>query len=95
MNGALTVEICDTGLNCCNAGNIDSDRDDFNKGHVDVFYGGMIRECEGTEMADGAAILIVTHNGIDGWKGEWIRSFEMFISRVKLVVTGNHNTQFQ
>merc|ERR1711874_10179 len=57
MNGALTVEICDTGLNCCNAGNIDSDRDDFNKGHVDVFYGGMIRQCEGTELADGAAIL--------------------------------------
>jgi len=73
MNGALTVEICDTSLNCCHAGEIDSDRDDFNKGHVDVFFGGMIRDCDGLELADGAALLIVTHNGLDGWKGDWIR----------------------
>ena len=32
MNGGLNVEICDTDLNCCNAGSLDSDRDDFNKG---------------------------------------------------------------
>merc|ERR1719367_1792392 len=72
-NGGLIVEICDTGLNCCNAGALDSDRDDFNKGHVDVFFGGMIRECDGAGMAEGSALLIVTHNGIDAWKGDWIR----------------------
>ena len=32
MNGGLNVEICDSDLNCCNAGSLDSDRDDFNKG---------------------------------------------------------------
>ena len=31
MNGGLNVEICDSDLNCCNAGSLDSDRDDFNK----------------------------------------------------------------
>jgi len=73
MNGGLTVEICDTGLNCCHAGQLDSDRDDFNKGHVDVFYGGMIQNCDGAELADGGALLVVTHNGLDGWKGDWFR----------------------
>ena len=32
MNGGLNVEICDSDLNCCNAGSLDSDRDDFYKG---------------------------------------------------------------
>ena len=73
MNGGLNVEICDTDLNCCNAGTLDSDRDDFNKGHVDVFYGNMINGCEETVLSEGPALMIVTHNGIDGWKGDWIR----------------------
>ena len=73
MNGQLTAEICDSNLLCCNAGNLDSDRDDFNKGHVDVFYGVQIRECSDFEMGDGGAIMIITHNGIDAWKGDWLR----------------------
>ena len=43
------------------------------QGHVDVFYGNMIAGCEETVLAEGPALLIVTHNGIDGWKGDWIR----------------------
>ena len=73
MNGKLTTEICDTQLNCCNTGNLDSSRDDFNGGNVDVFWGNMIGECADFEMSDGAAIMVVTHNGIDAWKGDWIR----------------------
>ena len=73
MNGQLAVEVCDTDLNCCDAGELDSDRDDFNHGHVDVFFGNGIRDCKDFEMAPGNAIMIVTHNGIDAWKGDWIR----------------------
>ena len=73
MNGKLTTEICDTSLNCCNTGNLDSDRDDFNHGHVDTFWGGMIGECNEFDMGDGAAIMVVSHSGIDAWKGEYIR----------------------
>jgi len=73
MNGKLAVEICDSELNCCNAGELDSDRDDFNHGHVDVFWGGGIRECQEYELASGNALMVVTHNGIDMWKGDWIR----------------------
>ena len=40
---------------------------------MDVFYGNMINGCEDTVLAEGPALLIVTHNGIDGWKGDWIR----------------------
>ena len=74
MNGKLTTEICDMNLNCCNTGNLDSDRDDFNHGHMDVFWGGMIGECGGEyDMMDGPAIMVVSHSGIDGWKGDFIR----------------------
>jgi len=73
MNGGLTVEICDAELNCCNAGGLDSNGDDFQKGFVDVFYGSAIGECDGADIGDGAAIMIVTHDGIDAWLGEWIR----------------------
>merc|ERR1711892_784945 len=66
MNGGLTVEIC-------NAGGLDSNGDDFQKGFVDVFYGSAIGECDGAVIGDGAAIMIVTHDGIDAWLGEWIR----------------------
>ena len=73
MDGSLSVEICDSTLTCCNAGELDTDRNDFNKGYVDVFYGNQIRECLEFNMADGNAIMIVTHNGWDAWKGDWIR----------------------
>ena len=73
MNGKLTTEICDMNLNCCNTGNLDSSRDDFNGGNVDVFWGSMIGDCEDFEMSEGAALMIVTHDGLDAWKGDWIR----------------------
>ena len=73
MNGRLTTEICDMNLNCCNTGNLNSDRDDFNGGNVDVFWGSMIGDCEDFEMSEGAALMIVTHDGLDAWKGDWIR----------------------
>ena len=73
MNGKLAVEICDSELNCCNAGELDSDRDDFNHVLVHVFWGGGIRECQEYELASGNALMVVTHNGIDMWKGDWIR----------------------
>ena len=73
MNGAIVAEICDSSLYCCNAGELDTDRDDFNKGHVDVFYGRQIGECEGWELGEGPALMIVTHQGMDAWKGDWTR----------------------
>ena len=48
-------------------------RHDFNKGHVDVFFGDRIRECNGAELIDGSAIMVVSHAGSDAWLGEWIR----------------------
>ena len=73
MNGAIVAEICDSSLYCCKAGELDTDRDDFNKGHVDVFYGRQIGECEGWELGEGPALMIVTHQGMDAWKGDWTR----------------------
>merc|ERR1719317_1578563 len=73
MNGGLAVEICGSNFYCCNAGALDSDRDDFNKGHVDVFFGDRIRECNGAELIDGSAIMVVSHAGSDAWLGERIR----------------------
>ena len=40
---------------------------------MDVSYGNMINGCEEIVLSEGPALLIVTHNGIDGWKGDWIR----------------------
>ena len=73
MDGKLTVEVCDSTLTCCNAGELETDRNDFNKGYIDVFYGGQIRDCSEFTLADGNALMIVTHQGLDAWKGEWIR----------------------
>ena len=73
MDGSLTVEICDSTLTCCNAGELETDRNDFNKGYIDVFYGNQIRECFEFDMTEGNAIMIATHNGWDAWKGDWIR----------------------
>eukprot|EP00091_Calanus_sinicus_P001587 TRINITY_DN1159_c0_g1_i1.p1 TRINITY_DN1159_c0_g1~~TRINITY_DN1159_c0_g1_i1.p1 ORF type:complete len:158 (-),score=65.57 TRINITY_DN1159_c0_g1_i1:67-495(-) len=73
MNGDLAVEICNADLVCCNAGTLDTSRDDFNSGNVDVFSGDTLGECEGADIGDGGAIMIVTHNGGDAWLGEWIR----------------------
>merc|ERR1719317_582903 len=73
MNGGLAGEICGSNFYCCNAGALDSDRDDFNKGHVDVFFGDRIRECDGAELIDDSAIMVVSHAGSDAWLGEWIR----------------------
>ena len=88
MNGKLAVEICDSELNCCNAGELDSDRDDFNHGHVDVFWGGGIRECQEYELSSGNALMVVTHNGIDMWKGDWIRyKIYLNISKVQNAVS--------
>merc|ERR1719250_145503 len=58
MNGGLAVEICGSNFYCCNAGALDSDR---------------IRECDGAELIDGSAIMVVSHAGSDAWPGEWIR----------------------
>merc|ERR1711915_1139099 len=73
MDGDLTVEICDGNLSCCNAGRLSSSRNDFIKGFVDVFYGEAIGECDAVELGDGQIVIIVTHNGIDAWFGDWIR----------------------
>ena len=48
-------------------------RNDFIKGFVDVFYGEAIGECDAVELGDGQIVMIVTHNGIDAWFGDWIR----------------------
>ena len=73
MAGRLAVTICDSNLNCCDAGELDSDRNDYNWGHVDVFWGSYIGECLEYEVADGPALMMIAHVGIDAWKGDWIR----------------------
>ena len=72
-SGHVSVELCDSNLNCCNSGELDTDRNDFNKGYIDVFYGSQIGECNEFEISDGAALLVVSHSGSDAWKGDWIR----------------------
>ena len=54
-------------------------RDDFNHGHVDAFFGNGIGECDGAELMDGKAIMVVTHSGSDAWLGEWMRWLDMSI----------------
>ena len=49
-------------------------RNDFQSGFVDVFYGSAIGECDNIDIGEGAAIMVVTHDGIDAWLGDWIRS---------------------
>lgn len=75
LGSKLSAEICDAGLLCCQAGHLESNRDDFKESNVDVFYGSMmIGECAEFEMGDGeAAIMILTHSGLDGWTGDWVR----------------------
>ena len=38
-----------------------------------MFFGDRIRECDGAELIDGSAIMVVSHAGSDAWLGEWIR----------------------
>merc|ERR1712086_136936 len=83
MDGGLTVEICDTDLTCCNAGMLDSFGNDFQSGFVDVFYGSAIGECDNIDIGEGAAIMVVTHQGIDAWLGEWIRLLVIYHRRKK------------
>merc|ERR1711915_738116 len=73
MNGGLMAEICDSQLNCCTTGELDSPRDDFNKGFVDVFYGSDIGLCDHFEVLSDSFLVILTHNGSDAWKGEYVR----------------------
>lgn len=73
-SGHVSAEVCDSNLNCCNTGELDTSRNDFNKGYTDVFSGGQIGECNEFEIAEsGAALMIVSHTGSDAWKGDWIR----------------------
>ena len=53
-------------------------RDDFNHGHVDVFFGTGIGECDGADLEDGGAIMVVTHAGGDAWLGEWMRLGDLY-----------------
>merc|ERR1711890_47092 len=76
MNGGITLEICNGELVCCNTGKLDSARDDFNKGMYDVFAGSEIGECGGLDLGQGDLVMVVTHNGLDAWLGEWIRIIE-------------------
>merc|ERR1712133_196805 len=81
-----TATVHDAGCNCnlevailspnglCITNPLDSDRDDFEPGHLDSYTGGILGECNGFNAGadvDGWEMVII-HSGSDGWAGEYI-----------------------
>merc|ERR1712112_8779 len=68
----IYAAVCDSYLNCCDAGYLDTSGDDLESGHIDTFTS--IGECKNFSVHEsGNMIVTVTHTGSDGWRGVWFR----------------------
>ena len=72
-DGHLSVTISNQNFESCSTGELDTDRDDFDRGHIDSFYGPQIGSCNGFELGDGIALMTISHSGSDMWIGDWVR----------------------
>ena len=69
----IYVEICSHSGICCSSGRLATARADFVAGLMDTFYGSAIGDCDGMDVGEGEATVVVTHTGDFAWSGEWIR----------------------
>jgi len=64
--------ICDAQNNCCDAGDLNTQHDDFLRGEMDLFTS--IGACQGFSVDPTHDLtMTVRHNQKDAWYGDWIR----------------------
>ena len=74
-DGNLSITISNQNFESCSTGELDTDRDDFDRGHIDSFFGPQIGSCNGFELGDGIALMTISHSGSDMWIGDWVRYY--------------------
>merc|ERR1712098_346389 len=64
--------ICDAQSNCCDAGDLNTQHDDFLRNEMDLFTS--IGDCQGFSLDPTHDLtMTVRHNQDDAWYGDWIR----------------------
>ena len=72
-DGHLSITISNQSFESCSTGELDTERNDFNRGYVDSFFGPQVGACDGFDLGDGIALMTISHSGSDMWIGDWVR----------------------
>ena len=72
-DGHLSITISNQSFESCSTGELDTERNDFNRGYIDSFFGPLVGGCDGFDLGDGIALMTISHSGSDMWIGDWVR----------------------